>query len=142
MSTDSVSNRQVALLLAWLIATVALIGTLYASEIKDFPICLLCWYQRVCIYPLFIILGIGAFKDDSAAAIYSLPLTTLGFLFALYQYLEQMIPGFSPIEVCSNGPRCNETHMQFLGFITFPFLSMIACMLIAILTWIALKARR
>lgn len=132
------SKRLYSLYFAWLIACVCLVATLFASELFKMEVCHLCWYQRVCIYPLAVILGIACFTSDFKVIKYALPLTILGFLFGLYQYLEQMIPGFAPINLCSaQGPSCNIIHFQWLGFITFPFLSMVATLLMAILLCIS-----
>lgn len=126
-------KRQWALFFAWIIALSSFLSTLYLSEALKIPACHLCWYQRICIYPLVIILGIASFRNDGEIARYTIPLTLIGFVFGLYQYLEQMIPNFAPIDVCGHGPSCSTIHIQLLGFITFPFLSMLACLLITVL---------
>ena len=124
---------------AWLIAVIALFSTLYGSEILGFAVCHLCWYQRICIYPLVITLGIGAFQNDIRCAVYGLPLCVLGAFFALYQYLEQMIPGFAPLSFCVPQVPCSTTHMMFLGFVTYPLLSLLACLLMAALLITAMR---
>ena len=118
------------LFLAWLIALMALLSTLFASEILHWPVCVLCWYQRIALYPLVILLGIAAFKNDPYIIPYALPFTVIGFLLAAYQYAEQMIPGFAPIELCTQSVPCSATQFKLLGFITLPFLSGVACLLI------------
>ena len=118
------------LFIAWLIALVALIATLFGSEIMHLPVCTLCWYQRIAIYPLVIILGIGAYQNDLNTVKFALPFPILGFIFAAYQYAEQMIPGFSPIKMCQQGVACSDIHIKIAGFVTLPFLSMIACLVI------------
>jgi disulfide bond formation protein DsbB len=75
------------------------------------------------LYPLAIILGIACFRSDNRIAIYTLPLSVLGALFAIYQYLEQMIPGFAPIDVCGAGPSCRHIDWILGGFITLPLIS-------------------
>lgn len=122
----------ITLLIAWLIALSALVITLYGSEIVSLPVCHLCWYQRICMYPLAIILGIATWRNDIDIKIYTLPLSILGALFALYQYLEQMIPGFAPIHLCGGDIDCSIIHFQWFGFITYPFLSFIAFILISL----------
>jgi disulfide bond formation protein DsbB len=134
-------NRQVALFLAWIIAVIALVVTLYSSIVKLLPICHLCWYQRICLYPLVIILGIGGFVDDVRSAVYALPLALISCILALYQYILQWYPQFESIGVCGLGPKCSAVHFKYLGFITYPFLSLIASIVISILLIIALKAR-
>lgn len=121
------------LFFAWLIALIAMISTLFAQYVLQWPVCPLCWYQRICIYPLVILLGIAAFKNERVAIAYILPFPILGFLFAVYQYLEQMIPGFSPIDFCKQDISCATIHFKLLGFITLPFLSAISCAMILFL---------
>ena len=128
------------LFFAWLIALIAMLATLFASEVLKLPVCVLCWYQRICIYPLVILLGMAAFRDDQNIIIYALPFPIIGFLFALYQYCEQMIPNFSPIAFCTQAVPCNITHFKLLGFITFPFLSMLACLIIFVFLVITRRA--
>ena len=126
------------LFFAWLIALFAMLSTLIASEVFKWPVCVLCWYQRICIYPLVILLGIAAFRDDKHMIPYALPFSIIGFLFAVYQYAEQMIPGFAPIEFCAQNVPCSAIHMKLLGFITLPFLSVVAC---AVMTGLLLLVR-
>jgi len=118
------------LFIAWIIALIALIASLYASEILHLPVCTLCWYQRIAIYPLVILLGIGAYTNDRGCIHYAMPFPIIGFIFAAYQYAEQMIPGFSPIQLCQQGVACSDIHLKIAGFITLPFLSMVACVII------------
>lgn len=130
MSNNGMSK--VSLLLAWLIALAALIATLYSSQILKMPVCVLCWYQRIALYPLTIILGIALYRDDCQIGVYTIPLAFLGAIFALYQYLMQMIPSFAPIQLCgSSGPVCSDVHFRLFGFVTYPFLSLVACLMIA-----------
>lgn len=133
------SLKKHSLYFAWLISLIGTLSALYASEILQWPVCNLCWYQRICLFPLAIILGIACFREDREIARYTLPLTIIGALFALYQYLEQMIPGFSPINVCGLGPSCADTQMKLFGFITFAFLSL--CSFIATTIFLALSRK-
>ena len=136
---SNINKQQWFLFFAWIIALISMLATLYAGDVLNIPTCHLCWYQRICIYPLTIILGIGCYRNDLKVTIYSLPLAILGVVFGLLQYLEQMIPGFSPINVCGLGPSCSDIHLQIFGFITFPLLSMMACTLIIVLLMIVRK---
>lgn len=133
-------NRQLALFAAWLVAVIALVVSLYSSIAQLLPVCHLCWYQRICIYPLVIILGIGAFVDDRRSAVYGLPLSIIAILLALYQYIIQWFPQFESIGICGLGPKCSDIHVKYLGFITYPFISMIGSLVIAILLILALKS--
>lgn len=127
------------LFIAWLISVIAVVSSLYGSEVAGLVVCHLCWYQRICIYPLVVILGIGAFQADFRSAVYALPLSIMGALFALYQYLEQMIPGFAPLSFCSPNVPCSTIHLKWFGFVTYPFLSLLGCLFISMLLIITLR---
>ena len=125
--------RQSYLFLAWFIALVALLVTLYSSNLRLLPVCHLCWFQRVCMYPLVIILGIGAFVGDFRSITYAAPLAVIGAILALFQYLLQWFPHWEAIGVCGSGPDCSATHIRYWGFITYPFISLLAFVVILIL---------
>lgn len=133
-------NRQSILLVSWLLAVVALIATQYSSIVLHIPPCELCWYQRICYYPLVFILGIGAFQNDRRAAIYSLPLMLSAIALSLYQYLLQMVPGWKTLTTCSAGgaPSCSDTHFLYWGFITYPLISLVGSVVLSILLITAL----
>lgn len=123
------------LYLAWLVSLTATFGSLYFSEIREFVPCELCWIQRIFMYPLTILLGIAVFTDDRAVRKYVLPLTTIGGSVSLYHYLVQKVPGFAEIQPCAQGVPCSGQYINWLGFITIPFLALTAFILITILMW-------
>ena len=112
------------LYLAWLVALVATGGSLYFSEVRQFVPCTLCWYQRILMYPLVILLGIAAYRQDTRIVPYILPMTVLGGGIALFHYLEQKVPGFGAPEVCRQGVPCSAEYINWLGFVTIPFLAL------------------
>lgn len=130
-------SQPLFLLAAWLIALIASITSLYLSEVLNWQVCTLCWYQRLGIYPLAIILGIALYKEDTQIFSYALPFTIITLFFSLYQYLEQMIPGFGPIHFCtasiSGMADCSKIDWSLFNFITLPLLSFICSILIFIL---------
>lgn len=100
MSSSSVNN--ILLYLAWLVAVIATLGSLYFSEIKGFIPCGMCWYQRIAMYPLAVFLGIAAFYNDYRVRKYVLPITMIGSLISLYHYSMQKCPlclQHSPVRV-------------------------------------------
>ncbi|WP_074032703.1 disulfide oxidoreductase [Exiguobacterium sp. AT1b] len=123
------------LYLAWLVALTATLGSLYFSEIREFVPCELCWIQRIFMYPLTIILGIAVFTDDRAVRKYVLPLTIIGGIVSLYHYLVQKVPGFAEIQPCAQGVPCSGQYINWLGFITIPFLALTAFTLITVVMW-------
>jgi len=116
-----------ALLLAWLIALVSTIGALFIGEVMQRTPCVLCWYQRIAMFPLALILGIAAYSNDKAARRYALPLAAIGGLIALWHSL--VFAGLAPetIQPCTRaGPSCAGDAQILLGFLPLPFLSLAA----------------
>jgi len=123
--------------LAWLVALVATGGSLYFSEVLHFVPCELCWYQRILMYPMVLILSIASFRDDHNIAIYALPMSVLGAGLAMFHYMEQKIPGFGFPELCKVGAPCTVSYINWAGFITIPLLSFMGFALIGWLLWMA-----
>jgi disulfide bond formation protein DsbB len=113
------------LYLAWIVSLIATVGSLYFSEIRGFAPCELCWFQRIFMYPLSILLGIAAYYGDRGIKKYVLPLSIIGGIISLFHYLQQKIPGFAAIKPCTQGVPCNMEYINWLGFITIPFLALI-----------------
>jgi len=109
---------------AWLTALLATVGSLFFSEIMHLPPCVLCWYQRIAIYPLVLIIGTGIVLRDIRMKIYALPLCLVGLLISIYHNL--LYYGFIPesIAPCSEGVPCNAVQIEWLGFITIPLLGL------------------
>lgn len=119
------------LYLAWVQALVATFGSLFASEVLGWVPCVLCWYQRVFMYPLVFILPVGILKKDKNLPLYVLPMVSVGGLIAFYQYLLQM--GIIPETAtpCTFGVSCNTRYVDLFGFITLPLLSFLGFAFIA-----------
>lgn len=114
------------LYLAWLMAIVATLGSLYFSEVRMFVPCVLCWYQRILMYPLVLILGVTTYRQDGRAFAYSLPLSILGMVVASYHVLEQKVEGFGSAALCQSGVPCATQYINWLGFISIPVLALTA----------------
>ncbi|WP_407272909.1 disulfide oxidoreductase [Radiobacillus sp. PE A8.2] len=125
--------KQFSLYIAWLISVIATLGSLYFSEIRGFVPCELCWYQRILMYPLTLILGIATFQNEFTIKKYVLPITIIGSSISLFHYLEQKVPGFAEIKPCTNGVPCSTEYINWLEFITIPFLALTAFTLITII---------
>jgi disulfide bond formation protein DsbB len=118
-----------ALHLAWVVAMLATLGSLYLSQIAGLTPCEFCWFQRICMYPLSLLLGIAAFRGDlSLAKRYFLPMSIVGAMLAIYHYQLEHIVG-EPT-VCGTLIPCNQAAFNVFGFISVPFLSMAAFLLI------------
>jgi disulfide bond formation protein DsbB len=112
--------------ICWMVASVSTLGSLFFSEIMELPPCALCWYQRIFMFPLVIILLVGLFPFDKSIIKFALPLAIAGWGFAFYHYL--VYSGFIPesIQPCSQGVSCSETYLDLFGFLTIPMLSLIS----------------
>jgi len=109
--------------LAWLLAAVATLGALFFSEIMGFAPCVLCWYQRIAMFPLVLILAAGLLPFDARVVRYALPLAITGLAIALFHVA--VVAGWIPenLQPCRQGIPCSEVQVRWLGFITIPFLS-------------------
>ncbi|XXM71097.1 disulfide oxidoreductase [Lysinibacillus sphaericus] len=134
MDRKRTDKTQLFMYAAWLVSIIATLGSLYFSEVKGFIPCELCWYQRIFMYPLTLILGVATFKNDASLKQIVLPMSVIGGIISVFHYLEQKIPGFGGIKPCASGVPCNSEYINWLGFITIPFLAMTAFTLITILT--------
>jgi disulfide bond formation protein DsbB len=106
----------------------------------EFAPCVLCWYQRICLFPLVVLLAVGLFSFDKSVVKYTLPLAIAGWLTAFYHTL--LYAGIIPesIQPCTQGISCTEEYINLFGFITIPMLSLLSfSMIIALL--IILKRR-
>ena len=112
--------------MCWMVASVSTLGSLFFSEIMEFSPCALCWYQRIFMFPLVLILFVGLFPFDKSIVKFALPLALAGWGFAFYHYL--LYSGFIPesIQPCSQGVSCSETYLDLFGFLTIPMLSLIS----------------
>lgn len=107
-------------------AVVGTVGSLYLSEIMKLPPCILCWYQRILMYPLAIILPIAIYYKDKYVHRYVLPFSFAGMLISFYHLLLQ--EGIIPESAvpCALGVSCTTKYVIWLGFITIPLLSFVA----------------
>ena len=138
---DQTSNSNWTILfLCWLLATGSTMGSVFFSQVMEFAPCVLCWYQRICLFPLVIILAAGLFPLDKSVVKYALPLAIAGWLTALYHTL--LYGGIIPesIQPCSQGVSCTEEYIDLFGFLTIPMLSLLAFSTIIALLFI-LKRR-
>jgi len=113
--------RPSALPLAALVAVTATAGSLYFSEVAGFVPCELCWYQRIAMYPLAVVLGVAAMRSDLSARRHGLPLAVIGLLIAIYHVQLQAFPDQSSF--CALDHPCTISPTAGLGFLTIPQMS-------------------
>lgn len=127
-----------ALYLAWAGALTAMLGSLYFSEVMDFPPCVLCWYQRIAMYPLVIILGFAIYKKSRDMLLPAFVLSGIGWLIGLYHnllYYNILPEAAAP---CVAGVSCTTKFIEWFGFVTIPFLALAgftAILVLLIIHW-------
>lgn len=133
----AVGSRAVSL--AAVVATVTTAGSLYYSEIADYTPCVLCWYQRICMYPLVVVLVVGALRRDRGAWKYAAPFVIVGAPLSLYHWLVERVPVLSDSVACSASAPCTVPYFEELGYVTLAFMALSAFVLIGVL--LAIEAR-
>lgn len=135
------SSKLNILYAAFLIATLAIFGSLYFSEVLNFVPCSLCWYQRIMMYPLVIIFALGIILKEKRIHLYALPFSVLGILIAIYHNLiyYKIIP--EATTACNLQAPCGIRQLELFGFITIPLLSLISFIMLTILMIIFRRAR-
>lgn len=111
-----------ALWLAFLVAATATVGSLLYSEWIGFEPCRLCWFQRIAMYPLAVVLLIGAIRRDLAARFYALPLALIGLAISVWHYLTQMFPSLET-GACDIDNPCALRYVEMFGFVSIPFMA-------------------
>lgn len=118
--------------LAFVVALVATLGSLYYSEVAGFIPCRLCWYQRILMYPLTVITFVGALRRDDYLPGYVLPLSLIGMGVSAYHYLmEKGVVAAS--NTCAADVPCNISYVNYLGFITIALMAFTAFTLITLI---------
>lgn len=127
--------------LAWIVATIATLGSLFFSEVMEFAPCSLCWYQRIFMYPLVVILLVGLFPVEKNVFKYSVPFVMLGWFTALYHNLLHYEIISEAMTPCSQGIPCSTKYIEIFGFLTIPMLSFIAFSIILALLFLFFKRK-
>lgn len=116
---------------SWIVALVATLGSLFFSEVMGLPPCILCWYQRIAMYPLVVILSVGLGARDPRVLSYAGPLVAVGLCIATYHnllYYHLIADSLAP---CRTGVSCTDRQIEWFGFVTIPLLSLVAFTAIA-----------
>lgn len=131
------NSLYIALLAAW----IAMSGSLYFSEVNGYVPCTLCWYQRILMYPLTLVLAVGLLRRDWHLPYYVLPLSVLGLGVSTYHYLLEKTDIFDASTACRQGVSCTTQWINWWGFVTIPFLALVGFLIITIMSIIALVNR-
>lgn len=124
---------------SWVVALVATLGSLFFSEIMHYIPCKLCWYNRILMYPLVIFLGVAIARNDKKIAAYVLPMSILGIILSTYHYAIQKFSFVPVLSQCTGGVSCTTEYASWFGFITIPFLALVAHTIITITLILLIK---
>lgn len=136
----SIKNNFVLIYAAWLISIISITGSLFFSSIMELPPCFLCWYQRIFIFPLGIILAVGFLKKDSLIFWHAFPLALVGWSISFYHNLLYYHLIAEPLIPCSGGVSCTEKQFELFGFISIPLMALLS--LTSILVLLILFAKK
>ncbi|MFS0862414.1 disulfide oxidoreductase [Fredinandcohnia sp. 179-A 10B2 NHS] len=139
---DSKTNEKALesyLFIAFAAALISTLGSLYFSEIKKYIPCELCWYQRIFMYPLVIILLIGIIKKNYTIALYTFVLSLIGGSISVYHYLIQKVSFLGEHSMSCGVVPCTSQYINWFGFVTIPFLALTGFTIIAITSFLTLK---
>jgi len=128
-----------ALLAMWTVAVVATAGSLYFSEIRGYEPCELCWYQRILMYPLVIVLTIAYVQKNTKIAVTTATFSIIGGCISLYHYGLQKLDFLSDSAPACGRVPCTGEYINYFGFVTIPFLALLAFIMIAVLSFLMLK---
>ena len=118
-----------AVLLALVVAILATGGSLYFSEVAGYAPCTLCWYQRIAMYPLVVILGVAAIRRDRSGVPAAIVLAAIGAVIAAYHVALEWIPALDT-GACDATAPCTVVWFRALGVFSLPTLALVAFLLI------------
>jgi disulfide bond formation protein DsbB len=141
---EAVGGRvaELALWLAFAMAAVATGGSLWFSEVAGLPPCKLCWFQRICMYPLTVVCGVAALRRDRRALWTALPLAVVGACVSLYHVLLERFPSLEGGSGCDPLNPCTIVWFRRFGFVSLPFMALSGFVGIAVLVVLAARSDR
>lgn len=122
-----------------IVSLVATLGSLYFSEVRGFVPCTLCWYQRILMYPIVLISSVALFQKNAHSALTTAVFSVIGGGISLYHYGIQKLSFLGDSAPACGSVPCTGQYVNYLGFITIPFLALIAFVLIFITSLFILK---
>ena len=132
--------RPALLPLGLAIAAVSTAGSLYYSEVAGYPPCEMCWYQRICMYALVLVLAVAVVGRDRRGGWYALPLALAGLGLSVYHYQLQLFPAQG--STCDAQAPCTYQWVDSLGFVSIPFMAGCGFVGVAGLALLSLRSSR
>jgi disulfide bond formation protein DsbB len=127
--------RGMTLWLASAVAIAAMFGSLYLSDIVHLIPCKFCWYQRIAMYPLAVILPIAAWRRDDGIRLYAIVIAVIGLGLSIWHRLMQAFPSLDSGSCAAVGPLCSGAYIKEFGFVTIPYMAASSFLLILALLW-------
>ena len=128
-----------SLLFMWVVSLVATLGSLYFSEIRGYIPCTMCWFQRIFMYPIVIITTVAVIQKNARIALTTAVFSVIGGCISLYHYGVQKIDFLTESAPACGLVSCTGQYINWLGFITIPFLALTAFILIAITSFYMIR---
>lgn len=128
-----------------MVSFLAVMGSLIYSDVLLLEPCLFCWYQRIVMYPIPLLLALSLYRKEPKKIVpYALFFSYLGMIMATYHYLTQMLPflkqdGGIPLQCGTAGPSCTEAYIEVFGFVTIPFMAMCMFFFLIVVSSLYLK---
>lgn len=122
-----------------IMAGLGMAGSLFFSEVMNLPPCVLCWYQRIALYPIVLLVIVGIFRKDTKLYMYLMPLAHVGLFISIYHNLLywKILP--ESIAPCTLGISCTTKFFEWFGFVTIPFMALLAFIIINTLIFMSYK---
>lgn len=126
-------SRHLILYAAWVVSITAFLGSVTFSEVLKLTPCKLCWIQRIFMFPLVFILGVGIIFKDQKIPFYVLPLSLIGMTVSFYHVL--LYRGILPEAkgFCEAGISCTTKYVEFFGFLSIPMMAFLGFLFISLL---------
>jgi disulfide bond formation protein DsbB len=134
--------RKNAILISFIVALVSMLGSLFYSDVAGYEPCTYCWYQRILMYPQVVLLLVALIKKRNDVALYSLPLSIIGGLIALYHYLGQLSITSLPCQAIGYSASCSQRFVMQFGYITIPMMALSAFILMIVLMVLSKRSSR
>ena len=128
-----------AVWLAWVVALVATVGSLMYSELFHYVPCRLCWFQRIAMYPLAVVLLVGAIRREATVKFYAIPVALIGLVISVYHNVLQFYPSLEGTS-CDPLVPCSARSIEMFGFMDLPFMAGAGFIVIAVLLAFYTKA--
>ncbi|KYG90731.1 disulfide oxidoreductase [Metasolibacillus sp. FSL H7-0170] len=128
-----------SLLAIWVVSLVATLGSLYFSEIRQYTPCEMCWYQRILMYPIVIMTTIAYIQKNARIALTTAVFACIGGSISLYHYGIQKLDFLQESAPACGLVPCTGQYINWLGFITIPFLALTAFIIIAAISFYMLR---